>query len=131
MEIVKEASRLAEDGVTVVGEALAVKFLADMRLDDSEAVERFQREVAYQAEELDHPNVMRARQRALGYTPVAPATAHRWWHRWRDASDVERASRACLSTRRPVPKSCPWALSSEQEQAILKAREKTNWGRCV
>jgi transposase InsO family protein len=27
-----------------------------------------------------------------------------------------------------VPASCPWALSEEQEQAILSAREKTNWG---
>jgi transposase InsO family protein len=59
---------------------------------------------------------------------VAPATAHRWWHRWRGASDAERASRGCLSTRRPVPKSCPWALSADQERAILEAREKTNWG---
>jgi transposase InsO family protein len=59
---------------------------------------------------------------------VAPATAHRWWHRWREASEAERASRACLSTRRPVPGSCPWALSAEQEQAILDARTKTNWG---
>src|SRR3954452_14090351 len=59
---------------------------------------------------------------------VAPATAHRWWHRWNDASSEERASSACLSTRRPVPKSCPWALSAEQERAILAAREKTNWG---
>src|SRR3954453_4664505 len=59
---------------------------------------------------------------------VAPATAHRWWHRWRGGSEAERASRACLSTRRPVPGSCPWALTGEQEQAILEAREKTNWG---
>jgi len=59
---------------------------------------------------------------------VAPATAHRWWHRWREASEEQRASRACLSTRRPVPGSCPWALSGEQEQAILQARAKTNWG---
>ena len=59
---------------------------------------------------------------------VAPATAHRWWHRWQGASDAERASRECLSTRRPVPGSCPWALSGEQERAILEAREKTNWG---
>jgi len=27
-----------------------------------------------------------------------------------------------------VPGSCPWALSPEQEQTILTAREKTNWG---
>jgi transposase InsO family protein len=59
---------------------------------------------------------------------VAPATAHRWWHRWRQASEVERASRACLRTRMPVPGSCPWALSGEEEQAILDARAKTNWG---
>jgi transposase InsO family protein len=59
---------------------------------------------------------------------VAPATAHRWWHRWRQASQEERASRVCLSTRRPVPRSCPWALSDEEEQAILDARAKTNWG---
>jgi len=59
---------------------------------------------------------------------VAPATAHRWWQRWRAASEAERASRGCLSTRRPVPGSCPWALSAEQERAILHAREKTNWG---
>lgn len=59
---------------------------------------------------------------------VAPATAHRWWHRWRQATPQERASRACLRTRRPVPRSCPWRLSVEQEQAILDARAKTNRG---
>jgi transposase-like protein len=32
----------------------------------------------------------RAAAVALG---VAPATAHRWWHRWRAASEGERASR--------------------------------------
>ncbi|HEX3803408.1 MAG TPA: IS481 family transposase [Solirubrobacteraceae bacterium] len=68
---------------------------------------------------------LRAAAEALG---VAPATAHRWWHRWREASEAQRTSRACLQTRRPVPQSCPWALSEEQEQAILSAREKTNWG---
>jgi transposase InsO family protein len=68
---------------------------------------------------------LRAAAAALG---VAPATAHRWWHRWRAASEGERLSRICLQTRRPVPQSCPWALSKEQEQAILSAREKTNWG---
>jgi hypothetical protein len=30
--------------------------------------------------------------------------------------------------RRPVPKSCPWALSVEVEQRILEARARTNWG---
>src|SRR4051794_34595728 len=59
---------------------------------------------------------------------VAPATAHRWWHRWRAASPAERASRACLRTRSTRPRSCPWGLSAEAERAILQAREKTNWG---
>ena len=68
---------------------------------------------------------LRAAARALG---VAPATAHRWWHRWQAASTTERVSGACLLARRPVPGSCPWALAPEQEQKILNAREKTNWG---
>jgi transposase InsO family protein len=68
---------------------------------------------------------MRVAARALG---VAPATAHRWWHRWQAASEEERALGSCLVTRRPVPRSCPWALSREQEEAILAARERTNWG---
>lgn len=68
---------------------------------------------------------MRAAAAALG---VAPATAHRWWHRWQQATEPQRVSRVCLAARRPVPSSCPWALSVEQEQAILRAREKTNWG---
>ena len=68
---------------------------------------------------------LRAAAAALG---VAPATAHRWWHRWRDASEAERSSRACLRARPPRPGSCPWSLSAEVEALILAAREKTNYG---
>jgi transposase InsO family protein len=68
---------------------------------------------------------LRAAAAALG---VAPATAHRWWHRWRAASDGQRADRSCLRARPPVPWSCPWALTSDQEKAILQARSKTNYG---
>ena len=68
---------------------------------------------------------LRAAAAALG---VAPGTAHRWWHRWQTASDADRASRACLRTRSTRPLSCPWALTAEQEQSILDARAKTNWG---
>ncbi len=74
---------------------------------------------------IERGSTLRAAAAALN---VAPATAHRWWHRWQQASDEQRASRVCLSTRRPVPRSCPWALSSDQEQAILEARARTNWG---
>ena len=65
---------------------------------------------------------------AAAESSVSVATAHRWWHRWLEASEAERASRACLRARPPVPRSCPWALSAEAEAAILMAREKTNYG---
>jgi transposase InsO family protein len=65
---------------------------------------------------------------AAAESSVSPATAHRWWHRWQAASETERASLACLRTRSSRPHSCPWALSADAEQAILTAREKTNYG---
>ena len=65
---------------------------------------------------------------AAAESSVSPATAHRWWHRWRQASEAERASLACLRTRSSRPRSCPWALSAEAEQAILEARARTNLG---
>jgi transposase InsO family protein len=68
---------------------------------------------------------IRAAAAALG---VAPATAHRWWHRWRAASEAERATRECLATRSSRPRSCPWSLSADQEARILRARERTNFG---
>ena len=67
-------------------------------------------------------------RQAAACLSVAPATAHRWWHRWQAASAEDRASRVCLRARSSRPRSCPWALSSEDEQAILSAREKTNYG---
>ena len=30
---------------------------------------------------------------------VAPATAHRWWHRWLEAAPVECGTLACLAER--------------------------------
>ena len=59
---------------------------------------------------------------------VSPATAHRWWHRWLEASAEQRASRECLRARPPKPRSCPWQLSSTDEQLILQARTRTNYG---
>jgi transposase InsO family protein len=74
---------------------------------------------------IDSGQTFRAAAAAVG---VSPATAHRWWRRWQQASDEQRASRACLRARPPRPKSCPWALGEEDERAILHAREQTNWG---
>jgi transposase InsO family protein len=74
---------------------------------------------------IEQGSTLRAAAAALN---VAPATAHRWWHRWCQASEQERASRACLRARPPIPKSCPWRLSPEAEQRILDARRRTNLG---
>ena len=45
---------------------------------------------------IESGSTLRAAAAALN---VAPATAHRWWHRWQAASDAERASLSCLRTR--------------------------------
>jgi len=58
----------------------------------------------------------------------SPTTVKTMCDRFGQASEAERADFSCLLPRRPVPKSCPWALTVEQEQAILQAREKTNYG---
>jgi len=65
---------------------------------------------------------------AAAESAVSVATAHRWWHRWQNATDAKRADRSCLRARPPVPRSCPWQLSAEQERVILQARERTNLG---
>jgi transposase InsO family protein len=74
---------------------------------------------------IESGSTLRAAAAALN---VAPATAHRWWHRWSEASEQERRSRACLRARPPVPRSCPWRLGAEQERVILEARRRTNLG---
>jgi transposase-like protein len=53
---------------------------------------------------IEQGATLRAAAAALG---VAPATAHRWWHRWRAASEGERASLSCLRSRSSRPRSCP------------------------
>lgn len=59
---------------------------------------------------------------------VSPATVNMIARRWRCASEFERRDGACLLPRRPVPKSCPWALSADAEEQILTARQRSNWG---
>jgi transposase InsO family protein len=69
----------------------------------------------------------KARQvaRSMGCSPTTVTTTR---DRWLTATDLERASGAWCAPRRPVPGSCPWALSSEEEQRVLRARQQTNWG---
>lgn len=59
---------------------------------------------------------------------VSPATAHRWWHRWLDASDDERDTRACLFDRSSRPRRSPRELAGELQQRICECRQRTGWG---
>jgi transposase InsO family protein len=74
---------------------------------------------------IEEGATMRQAAACLG---VAPATAHRWWRRWQAASERERTGLGCLRARPPRPRSCPWSLDCAQEQRILKARARTNYG---
>jgi transposase InsO family protein len=63
--------------------------------------------------------------RSMSCSPTTVTTA---CDRFRRASMAERASGVWCAPRRPVPRSCPWALSAAEEQRILDARARTNWG---
>jgi serine/threonine protein kinase len=67
--VVRDATRLGDDGQAVAEPGLAAKFLLEMHLDDDEAVERFRREVRLLAEELDHPNIVPVLGRNLSASP--------------------------------------------------------------
>ena len=74
---------------------------------------------------IERGHSIRAAAAALS---VAPATAHRWWHRWSGADPVARASGACLADRSSRPHHQPGRLSAAQEAPILAARAQTNLG---
>src|SRR5688572_22194844 len=59
---------------------------------------------------------------------VAPATAHRWWWRWHDASRAERASGRWAFDRSSRPHRCPRRTAAIEEQRICQARQRTNLG---
>jgi transposase InsO family protein len=65
---------------------------------------------------------------AAAAVSVSPATAHRWWHRWRTASAKRRASRACLLDRSSRPHRSPRQLAAELEERICACRRETGWG---
>lgn len=67
----------------------------------------------------------RAIGRGMGCSPMT-VTATR--DRWLAASEAERADGRWYAPRRPVPRSCPWALSAAVEQRIIETRQRTNWG---
>jgi transposase InsO family protein len=67
-------------------------------------------------------------RRVARWMGCSASTVTTAWDRWQQASDGDRTSGAWCAPRRPVPRSCPWALSAAEEQRILDARARTNWG---
>src|SRR5579862_672730 len=59
---------------------------------------------------------------------VSPATAHRWWQRWLEASEEARRSLWCLLDRSSRPHRSPRRLAPELEHAICECRRQTGWG---
>src|SRR2546425_2299788 len=59
---------------------------------------------------------------------VSPATAHRWWHRWREAGEEGRASLSCLLDHSSRPHSSPRELAQELQERICACRRQTGWG---
>ena len=59
---------------------------------------------------------------------VSPATAHRWWHRWRSASSEARQTLRCLHDRSSRPHRSPRELASELQERICACRRQTGWG---
>jgi transposase InsO family protein len=64
---------------------------------------------------------LRAAAAAFG---VAPATAHRWWHRWLDDGRGPEA----LADRSSRPQRSPRLLARELQERICDCRRKTGWG---
>jgi transposase InsO family protein len=77
------------------------------------------------AQAIESGMTLRAAAAALN---VAPATAHRWWHRYRLAGAAERRSGSWLRDRPCTPHRQPRRLSPAEEEPILRARRETNLG---
>jgi transposase len=67
-------------------------------------------------------------RQAAGCLSVAPASAHRWSVREREASPAERASGAWALDRPSRPHRCARQTPAELERRVCEARERTGWG---
>jgi transposase InsO family protein len=56
------------------------------------------------------------------------ATAHRWWHRWLDASASERAAASWVRDRSSRPRRQPRRLDAAIEARVCTVRRRTGWG---
>jgi transposase InsO family protein len=59
---------------------------------------------------------------------VSPATAHRWWHRYSDASAHKQHSLAWAADRSSRPHHSPRLLDPVYQERICQARRRTGWG---
>jgi transposase len=59
---------------------------------------------------------------------VSPATAHRWWHRYRVASLAKRQSLAWAVDRSSRPHRSPRLLDPTAQEQICEVRRHTGWG---
>src|SRR5947199_3628767 len=76
-------------------------------------------------EAIESGMTLRAAAAALN---VAPATAHRWWHRRQEASAEELERGSWLCDRSSRPRRQPRRLTSAEEEPILRARRETGLG---
>jgi len=76
-------------------------------------------------EAIESGMTLRAAAAALN---VAPATAHRWWHRHQQASAEERRSKSWLLDRSSRPHHSPRLLDAETQKRICEWRRRTGWG---
>jgi len=67
-------------------------------------------------------------KQAAACCSVSPATAHRWWHRWKEADEDARASLSCLLDRSSRPRCSPRQLAPELAERICACRRETGWG---
>ena len=59
---------------------------------------------------------------------VSPATAKKWWDRWRAASAAERRRLSCLNDRSSRPHHSPSELPAAAQERICEVRRHTGWG---
>src|SRR4051794_41563708 len=59
---------------------------------------------------------------------VSATTACKWWRRWREASELERRTLACLEDRSSRPRRSPRLLSASEQARVCAARQRSGWG---
>lgn len=65
---------------------------------------------------------------AAAESSVSVSTAHRWWHRWQDASAQARAGGTWLEDRSSCPHRQPRRIDDELAASICAVRRATGWG---